>query len=117
MRSKLTIVTAVTLFVLAALGAATLGCYAGTAKEASRALSLQVPDLEKDPGFYFLLAEEAIARGDMKAVLKYYGKALALDPSSAFLYSRLAAIMERRRRIADAVILARLAIMFDPTYK
>lgn len=69
---------------------------------------------EQDPGYYFLMAEQAEARGDMEAVQHYYRKTLSLDPTAAYLYIRMANLMARNRRIADALILARMAVLFDP---
>ncbi len=75
------------------------------------------PDMDRDPGLYFMLADQAAAEGDMETVLFYYRKALSLDPSSAYLHTRLADILARRRLVADAMILARMAALFDPKYE
>ena len=43
--------------------------HAGKEKlEVIKGESAEILDLEKDPGYYFLLAEQAEARGDMQAV-------------------------------------------------
>jgi len=75
---------------------------------------IQQPDLEKDPGFFFLMAENAESAGDHEAVMNYLRKALALDPTSAYLSARVGTILARNRKIADALIMARLATLFDP---
>ena len=49
----------------------------------SNSQGIELPDLEHDPGMYFLLAEQAEAQGDADGVLLYIRKALALDPTSA----------------------------------
>ncbi len=76
-------------------------------------------DLAKiqDPGLYFLLAEEAESQGDTKKVLDYFKKALALDPGSAYLNTRIGQMRYRNRRLADALIMAELAAIFDPNYE
>ena len=79
--------------------------------------SVDIPDLDKDPGLYFLMAEQAAARGDHQAVLRYYRKALSLDPTSAYLNTRIATLMARKRKMANALIMARMAALFDPKYE
>jgi len=76
----------------------------------------EIPDIDQDPGLYFLLAEQAEAQGDMEAVFRYYRKALSLDPSSAYLYARVATILARNRKIADALVMARISTVFDAKY-
>ncbi|MEJ2715682.1 MAG: hypothetical protein P8182_00845 [Deltaproteobacteria bacterium] len=73
--------------------------------------------LEGDPGLYFLMAEQAEARGDTDKVIYYYRKALSLDPTSAYLNVRIGTLLARNRKIADALIMARLATIFDPKYE
>ena len=79
--------------------------------------ALELPNLERDPGMFFLLAEQAEAAGDTEAVLQYIRQALALDPTSAYLNTRIATILARSRKIADALIMARKATLFDPNYE
>ena len=76
-------------------------------------------DLAKiqDPGLYFLLAEEAESQGDTKKVMDYFKKALSLDPSSAYLNTRIGQMRYRNRRLADTLIMAELATIFDPGYE
>lgn len=76
----------------------------------------QSEEPEEDPGLYFLMAEEAEALGKEDAVLKYYLKALSLDPTSAYLCTRIGLLLARDRRLADALIMGRLAVIFDPDY-
>jgi len=84
--------------------------------DASEGGPVEVPDIDQDPGLYFLLAEQAEAQGDADAVVRYYRKALSLDPSSAYLYARVATLQARNRKIADALIMARMATIFDANY-
>ena len=83
----------------------------------SNSQTIEVPDLESDPGMYFLLAEQAEVQGDAEGVLLYIRKALALDPTSAYLNTRIATILARGRKIADALIMAHKATLFDPDYE
>jgi tetratricopeptide (TPR) repeat protein len=78
---------------------------------------MEVPDLERDPGMFFLLAEQADAVGETDGVLFYIRKALELDPSSAYLNTRVASILARSRKIADAMTMAIKATLFDPEYE
>ncbi len=78
---------------------------------------MELPDLEHDPGMYFLLAEQAEAVGDTEGVLRYIRKALELDPTSAYLNTRVATILARSRKIADAMIMCIKATLFDPDYE
>lgn len=84
--------------------------------DASEGGPLDIPDIEQDPGLYFLLAEQAEAQGDAEAVVRYYRKALSLDPTSAYLYARVATLLARNRKIADALVMARMATIFDANY-
>lgn len=79
--------------------------------------TIEIPDLEKDPGYYFLMAEQSESAGDAEGVLTYYKKALALDPTSAYLNTRIATLLARNRKIADALVMARSAIILDPDYE
>lgn len=79
--------------------------------------TIVVPDLAKDPGLFFLMAEESESAGDTAAGLEYFRKALALDPTSAYLNTRIGSILARNRRIADAMVMARAATIFDPKYE
>ncbi len=109
----------VCLVVVISLMLMTVGPWAYAGKENPRAMktkSEDILDLDKDPGYYFLLAEQAEARGDMQAVFQYYGKALALDPTSAYLHLRLANLMARNRRTSDALIMARMAEIYGPKH-
>ena len=76
--------------------------------------AIPLPDLEKDPGFLFLMAENSEAAGDHEAVMKYLRQALALDPTSAYLNTHVGTLLARNRKIADALIIARTATLFDP---
>jgi len=78
--------------------------------------TIDIPDLERDPGFYYLMAEQSEALGDNEGVLAYYKKALALDPTSAYLNTRIGTLLARTRKISDALIMARAAALFDPDY-
>jgi len=78
--------------------------------------TIDIPDLEKDPGFYYLMAEQSEALGDAEGVLTYYKKALALDPTSAYLNTRIGTLLARTRKIADALVMAKAAALFDPDY-
>jgi tetratricopeptide (TPR) repeat protein len=77
---------------------------------------VDVPDPERDPGLYFLLAEQSEAQGDAEGVLHYFRKALQLDPTSAYLNTRIATLLARNRKLADALILSKNASLFDPNY-
>lgn len=77
---------------------------------------VDIPDIDQDPGLYFLLAEQAEAQGDAEAVVRYYRKTLSLDPTSAYLYVRVATLMARNRKVADALIMARIGTIFDAKY-
>ncbi len=79
--------------------------------------SIQHPDLEKDPGYFFLLAEDAEAVGDQESALKYLRKSLKLDPTSAYLHTRMANVLARSRKIAEALLMSRMAILFDPNFE
>lgn len=79
--------------------------------------TIVIPDLAKDPGLYFLMAEESESAGDTTSGLEYFRKALALDPTSAYLNTRIGSILARNRRIADAMVMARAATLFDPQYE
>ena len=83
----------------------------------SYASMIQVTDLEKDPGYFFLLAEDAEARGDQESTLKYLRKSLTLDPTSAYLQTRIASVLARSRKIAEALMMTRLAIIFEPNFE
>ena len=108
---KLVLVALISLAVFATAGPWSLAAK----KDPKRAKTTEdILDLDKDPGYYFLLGEQAETRGDMQAVFHYYGKALALDPTSAYLYLRLANLMLRNRRASDALIMARMAEIYDP---
>jgi len=78
---------------------------------------IRVPDLENDPGYFFLLAEDAEALGDQESAIKYLHKSLRLDPSSAYLHTRVGAVLARARKIAEALMMARMAIIFDPCFE
>lgn len=75
---------------------------------------LGMPNLEKDPGYLFLMAEESESRGDTNAVLDYFKKAIDLDPTSEYLNIRLATALARNRKIADALIVVRNATILSP---
>ena len=75
---------------------------------------LSMPNLEKDPGYLFLMAEESESRGDTNAVLEYFKKAIDLDPTSEYLNIRLATALARNRKIADALIVVRNATTLNP---
>jgi tetratricopeptide (TPR) repeat protein len=83
----------------------------GTARQAPLE---SAPDPGNDPGLYFLMAEQAAADGDAKKMFSFYRKALSLDPTSAYLNIRIASLMARKRRLADAIIMARFSTIFDP---
>jgi len=78
--------------------------------------SIELPDLEKDPGFFFLMAEDSQVEGQGAEVLRYLKKALELDPTSAYLNTRIASLLARNRKIADALLMARAAVLFDPKF-
>ncbi len=79
--------------------------------------TIVIPDLAMDPGLFFLMAEELESTGDTTSGLEYFRKALALDPTSAYLNTRIGSILARNRRIADAMVMARAATLFDPQYE
>ena len=107
------------LLILFILGFAAHSAYCATPifHERPSHKTVELPDLERDPGMFFLLAEQAEAQGDTEAVLLYIRKALALDPTSAYLNTKVATILARGRKIADALIMARNATLFDPNYE
>lgn len=76
---------------------------------------LSMPNLDKDPGYLFLMAEESESRGDTNAVLEYFRKAIDLDPTSEYLNIRLATALARNRKIADALIVVRNATTLNPS--
>ena len=86
------------LLILFIVGLATHSAYCATPifKERPSHKAVELPDLERDPGMFFLLAEQAEAQGDTEAVLLYIRKALALDPTSAYLNTKVATILARR---------------------
>lgn len=91
-------------------------CLAAAGKQLPQpARNLDMPDLEHDPGLYFLMGELSEARGDLDAMLRYFRKALDLDPTSAYLNVRIATLLARKRQIAEAIVMARNATLFDPT--
>lgn len=75
---------------------------------------LNMPNLDKDPGYLFLMAEESESRGDTNAVLDYFKRAIDLDPTSEYLNIRLATALARNRKIADALIVVRNATTLNP---
>src|SRR5512136_1059684 len=107
------------LLILFIVGVTTHSAYCATPifKERHSHKAVELPALERDPGMFFLLAEQAEAQGDTEAVLVYIRKALALDPTSAYLNTKVATILARGRKIADALIMARNATLFDPNYE
>jgi tetratricopeptide (TPR) repeat protein len=78
---------------------------------------MDVPNLDRDPGLYFLYSEQAAAQGDPDEVIHYLRKALELDPTSAYLNTRVASMLFGARKVADALIMARNATLFDPQYE
>lgn len=72
------------------------------------------PDMEKDPGLFFLLGEESESQGDSESMLNYFERALDLDPASDYLHTRIAAILARNRKIADAIVMAKNAVTLNP---
>ena len=79
--------------------------------------AIELPDLEKDPGLFFLMGEQAEALGQTEAVLEYFRKALKLDPSSAYLNTRIANLLARNRKVAEALLMAQNATLLDPQYE
>ncbi len=79
--------------------------------------TVDVPNLDRDPGLYFLFSEQAEAQGDPDEVIRYLRKALHLDPTSAYLNIRVASMLARSRKLADALIMAQNATLFDPQYR
>lgn len=75
---------------------------------------MNMPNLEKDPGYLFLMAEESESRGDTNAVLDFFKRAIDLDPTSEYLNIRLATVLARNRKIADALIVVRNATTLSP---
>ncbi len=76
--------------------------------------SVSYPDLNKDPGFFFMLAEQAELAGDTEGVVLNLKKAIQLDPNSSYLYTRVGNLLARNRRIADSLIMTRIAALLDP---
>jgi tetratricopeptide (TPR) repeat protein len=77
---------------------------------------MEMPRAEDDPGYYFLMAEQAQAEGDMERVYYYYRKALDLDPTSPYLNTRIGTLLAKNRRTSDALIMARMALLYNPDY-
>ncbi len=79
--------------------------------------AVDVPNLDHDPGLYFLYSQQAEVQGDPDEVIHYLRKALQLDPTSAYLNTRVASLLARSRKLADALIMAQNATLFDPQYR
>lgn len=75
--------------------------------------SVSYPDLDKDPGFFFMLAEQAEMAGDTEGVVRNLKKAIQLDPDSSYLYTRVGNLLARNRRIADSLIMTQIAALLD----
>lgn len=84
------------------------------ADDAGHKKNVLAPDMEKDPGLFFLLGEESESLGDNESMLNYFKRALALDPGSAYLHMRMAAVLARNRKIADAIVMAKNAVALNP---
>ncbi len=91
----------------------------GSKKDAAKKDAATADELasHKDPGLYFLMAEEAESQGDAKKVMEYFQKALALDPSSAYLKTRFGSILARNRKLAEALLMGQMAVVLDPKYE
>ena len=76
--------------------------------------TILAPDMDKDPGLFFLMGEESESLGDNESMLNYFKRALDLDPGSAYLHMRIAAVLARNRKIADAIVMAKNAVTLNP---
>ena len=82
--------------------------------DAGHKKTVLAPDMDKDPGLFFLMGEESESLGDNESMLNYFKRALDLDPGSAYLHMRIAAILARNRKIADAIVMAKNAVTLNP---
>jgi len=74
------------------------------------------PPPSKDAYYLYILGYNAEKEGKWEDALAYYNKALAEDPSSAYLRTQISYMLLRTGRITEATSLAEDVVRTEPDY-
>jgi tetratricopeptide (TPR) repeat protein len=71
-------------------------------------------DREAKAQYYNNLGADALISGDLSLAHAYFSKAIATDPSVAYVWSNLGVTLRRNEQTADAVMAYRTALRYEP---